>query len=173
VIRIIAKALAPPALLMVLLLAAGCVSDISRTKAEPISAEERARIEAEILELESQLDDAYESNDLDRYWAYYADDLTQFWDTGRVTLEQYKKDWTALIEAGGGVVESRTEDVQVRVSPLGDSAIVSYPIFARYRGADGSESASLYYETDVWFRQDGGWTMVHYHFSSAAEPEDE
>jgi ketosteroid isomerase-like protein len=173
VTRTFAKALLPPAFLTVLLVAGGCVSYAPHSKAGPISDEERARIKAEILELEDQLDEAYESNDLDRYWSFYADDLTQLWDSGRVTLEQYKKDWTALVEGGGGVVESRSEDVHVRVSPLGDSAVVTYPLFARYRGADGTESAALYYETDVWFRQDGGWKMVHYHFSTAAEPEDE
>ena len=168
-----ARKLADPlTLFAVLLLSGACVSCTSHSRPAPISDNERAMIEAEILELESQLDKVYQSNDLDKYWSFYADDLTQFWDSGRVTLEQYRKDWTALIEAGGGVVETRTEDVQIKVSPMGDAAVVTYPIFARYRGPDGTESANQYYETDVWFLRDGRWTMVHYHFSSAAEQED-
>jgi len=157
--------------LTILLFTSACGSYTSHSKPGPISDNERARIEAEILELESQLDKAYESNDLDKYWSFYADDITQFWDSGRVTLEQYKKEWTALIEGGGGVVESRTEDVRVRVSPMGDAAVVTSSIFARYRGPDGAESAGQYYETDIWFLRDGRWTMVHYHWASAAEEE--
>lgn len=158
-------------LLGILLFTSACGSYTSHSKPGPISDNERARIEAEILELESQLDKAYESNDLDKYWSFYADDITQFWDSGRVTLEQYKKEWTALIEGGGGVVETRAEDVRVRVSPMGDAAVVTYPIFARYRGPDGAESGGQFYETDIWFLRDGRWTMVHYHFSSAEEEE--
>ncbi len=134
-----------------------------------ISGEEQARIEQEILELELAMDRAYESNDLETYWSFYADDLSQFWDTGRVTLEQYKKQWTELVEGGGGVLESRSEDIQVRVSPAGDAAIVTYPLFVRYRNAEGEETASWNFETDVWFKLDGQWKMVHYHFSTAAE----
>lgn len=159
------------ALLGVLLITSACSFSASQSKPGPISEEERARIEAEILELNSQLDKAYQSNDLDKYWSFYADDITQIWDSGHVTLEQYKKDWTALIEGGGGVVESRMEDVRVRVSPMGDAAVVTSSIFARYRGPDGAESAGQYYETDIWFLRDGRWTMVHYHWASAAEEE--
>ncbi len=159
------------ALLGVLLITSACSFSASQSKPGPISEEERARIEAEILELESQLDKAYQSNDLDKYWSFYADDITQFWDNGRVTLEQYKKEWTALIEGGGGVVESRTEDVRVRVSPMGDAAVVTYPFFVRYRSPDGTESGGQFYETDIWFLRDGRWTMVHYHWASAAEEE--
>ncbi len=159
-------------LLAGLLLTSACSSDTSHSKATPISDDERAQIEAEVLDLERQFNEAYESNDLDRYWAFYADDLTQFLDSGRLTLEEYKKEWTALVEGGEGVIENRTEDVRVRISPMGDAAVVTYPVFARYRGTDGIESANQYYETNVWFRQDGGWKLVHLHFSSAVEQEE-
>lgn len=160
-------------LLAGLLLTSACSSHTSHLKAAPISDEERAQIKAKILDLERQFNEAYESNDLDTYWAFYADDLTQFLDSGRLTLDEYKKEWTAMVEGGGSVLESRTEDVRVRISPMGDAAIVTYPVFLRYRGTDGIESADPYYETNVWFRQDGGWKLVHLHFSSAVEQEEQ
>lgn len=134
-----------------------------------LSDEGRARIEREILALEERLDRAYRENDLETYWSFYADDLSQLWDTGYVSLEQYKKEWTALVAGGGGVVDTRSEDMRIRVAPTGDSAVVTYLLVARYRGTSGNETEGRFYETDVWFRGDEGWQIVHYHFSSAAD----
>jgi calcium/calmodulin-dependent protein kinase (CaM kinase) II len=134
-----------------------------------LSDEERASIEREILALEDRLDHAYREGDLETYWSFYADEVTQIWDTGYVSLEQYKQDWTALVESGGGVVDSRSQDVRVRVGPTGDTAVVSYLAIARYRSPNGNETEGRFYETDVWFRRDGRWQIVHYHFSSAAD----
>jgi calcium/calmodulin-dependent protein kinase (CaM kinase) II len=134
-----------------------------------LSDEERTRIEREILALGDRLDRAYRENDLETYWSFYADDLTQIWDTGYVSLEQYKQEWTALVAGGGGVVDTRSQDMRIHVGPTGDSAIVTYLTVARYRGTNGNESEGRFYETDVWFRRDGRWQIVHYHFSSAAD----
>lgn len=134
-----------------------------------LSEEERARVEREILALEDRLDHAYRTNDLETYWSFYADDLTQIWDTGYVSLEQYKQEWTALVEGGGGVVDSRSQDVRVHVGPTGDTAIVTYLAIARYRGIKGNETDARFYETNVWFHRDGRWQIVHYHFSNAED----
>lgn len=147
----------------------GCATPATTGSAAEISDEDRARIEREILALEERLDRAYVNNDLETYWSFYADDLSQLWDTGPVTLEQYKRDWTALVAAGGGVVSARSEDMRVRIGPTGDTAIATYLMTARYRGAKGNESEGRFYETDVWFRREGRWQIVHYHFSSAAD----
>jgi len=134
-----------------------------------LSDEERTRIEREIFALEDRLDRAYRENDLETYWSFYADDLTQIWDTGYVSLEQYQQDWTALVTGGGGVVDARSEDMRIHVGPTGDTAIVTYLTVSRYRGTNGNETEGRFYETDVWFRRDGRWQIVHYHFSSAAD----
>ena len=134
-----------------------------------LSDEERASIEREIFALEDRLDLAYRENDLETYWSFYADDLTQIWDTGYVSFEQYKRDWTALVAGGGGVVDSRTKNMQIRVGPTGDTAVVTYLMVARYRGTNGNETEGRFYETNVWFHRDGRWQVVHYHFSSAED----
>jgi len=135
----------------------------------PISSEERARIAREIRALEERLAAAYEGNDLEAYWGFYADDLTQLWDTGPISLEEYKREWNALVEQGGGVASGRTENMRIRVSPAGDVAIATYVMDVTYRSPDGELSEGRYYETDVWFYRDGAWKIVHYHFSSAAD----
>ena len=129
------------------------------------SSEEIARIEKEIRGLEEKFNHVYEHNDMDSYWSFYSDDSTQLWDNGRVGLEQYKKDWTALLKAGGGVREIRMEDLQARVSPAGDAAVGSYRIFVRLRDAAGKESSDWYHESDVWFRRGGEWKIVYLHYS--------
>jgi len=130
-----------------------------------VSSEEIARIEKEIRDLEERFNRVYEHNDMDAYWPFYSDDSTQLWDNGRVGLEQYKKDWTALLKAGGGVREIKMEDLQARVSPAGDAAVGSYRILVRLRDAAGKESSSWYHESDVWFRRGGDWKIVYLHYS--------
>lgn len=134
-----------------------------------LTSEDRTRIAREIRELEHRLAAAYENNDLETYWSFYADDVSQLWDTGRISLEEYKREWNALVEQGGGVVSGRTDDMRIRVSPSGDVAIVTYVMDVTYRSPSGDLSEGRYYETDVWFHRNGAWKIVHYHFSSAAD----
>ena len=134
-----------------------------------LTDEERTRIEREILAREDLLERAYRENDLETYWSFYADDLTQIWGTGYVSLEQYQRDWTAMVAGGGGVVDTQTQDVRIHIGPTGDTAVVTYFMVARYRGANGNESEGRFYETDVWFLRDGRWQIVHYHFSNAED----
>jgi ketosteroid isomerase-like protein len=103
------------------------------------------------------------------YWPFYADELTQWWDTGRVSLEQYKKDWNGMLEGGGAILEARMDDVQVHVSPAGDAAVASYKIFVRMRDAAGKETAAWYHESDTWFRREDGWKIVHLHYSAVPQ----
>lgn len=130
-----------------------------------VSSEEIGRIEKEVRGLEEKFNRVYEHNDMDAYWSFYSDDSTQLWDNGRVGMEQYRKDWTALLKAGGGVQEIKMEDVQARVSPAGDAAVGSYRIFVRLKDAAGKESSDWYNESDVWFRRGGEWKIVYLHYS--------
>jgi ketosteroid isomerase-like protein len=87
-----------------------------------------------------------------------------------MSLEEYRKEWEGMLQAGGAVLENRIEDLRVRVSPLGDAAVASYKIFVRLRNAEGKESAEWYHETDSWMKVGGGWKVVHLHYSRAAAP---
>jgi len=124
----------------------------------------------EIRELTVEFNEAYERNELDKYFSYYADDLTQWFESGRVTLEQYKTDWYALIEAGGGVESTELSDLQVQVGPDGRTAIATYVATVVTRSPEGKRTKEQAWETDIWFKRDGQWKIVHLHYNSHEVP---
>jgi ketosteroid isomerase-like protein len=136
---------------------------LSTTAEKPATA-------SEIEKLEAAFNGAYERNQLDEYFSYYADDATLWFESGRVNLADYKKDWYALIKGGGGVEKNTLSDVRVQVSPGGDSAIATYAIDVLTRQADGKKTKEKAWETDVWFKRDGKWKLVHVHYNSREVP---
>jgi ketosteroid isomerase-like protein len=125
---------------------------------------------SEIEKLEVAFNGAYERNDLEEYFSYYADDVTQFFESGRVSLADYKKDWYALIQGGGGVEKNALSDMKVQVSPSGDSAVATYAVDVVTRQTDGKRTIERALETDVWFKRDGKWKIAHLHYNSKAVP---
>ena len=77
---------------------------------------QQSQAEKEILDLEAKMNAAYAANDLPTYFAYYADDFTQWLPEGRTDLPQYKKEWTEFIRSGGKI-ESNQSDMHVQVRP--------------------------------------------------------
>jgi ketosteroid isomerase-like protein len=154
------------ALLITFCLLAACAGGA----APPLDAAALQRIEQEIRDAEAQFNGAYERNDMPAYWAFYDDALTQWFDTGRMSLEEYRKEWEGMLQAGGAVLENRIEDMRVRVGPQGDAAVASYKVFVRLRNAEGKETGEWYHETDSWMKLDGRWKVVHLHYSRAAAP---
>jgi ketosteroid isomerase-like protein len=124
----------------------------------------------EIEELEVAFNGAYERNELDAYFSYFADDVTMYFETGRVTLTDYKKDWYGLIKAGGGVEDFDLSDMRVQFSGEGDVAIATYRIDVLTRQADGSKVKEQAWETDVWFKRGGQWKLAHAHYNSKVVP---
>ncbi len=124
----------------------------------------------EIEKLEVDFNGAYERNELDAYFSYFADDVTMWFESGRVNLADYKKDWYALIKAGGGVEKNALSDVRVQVSPTGETAIATYRLDVLTRQADGKKTKEQAYETDVWFKRDGKWKLAHAHYNSKVVP---
>jgi ketosteroid isomerase-like protein len=130
------------------------------------SAAENEAVEKEIRDLVLKFNAEYEKNNLDAYFSYYADDLTQWWPEGRVTLDEYKKQWHELIANGGGVDKNVVSDLKVQVGPSGDTAVATYKVDVVIRGADGERSNETAMETDVWFKRGGKWKVVHLHYNS-------
>ena len=131
-----------------------------------LAGSQNADVANEIRELVIEFNEAYERNDLDKYFSYYADDLTQWFESGRVTLEQYKTDWYALIKGGGGVESNELSDLKVQVGPDGKTAVVTVVT----RSTDGKRTKEQAWETDVWFKRDGRWRIVHLHYNSREAP---
>ncbi len=124
----------------------------------------------EIEKLEAAFNGAYERNELEEYFSYYADDVTQFFESGRVSLADYKKDWHALIKGGGGVEKNTLSDMKVQVSPSGDSAVATYVVDVVTRQVGGKKTHERAFETDVWHKRDGKWKIVHLHYNSKEVP---
>jgi len=108
----------------------------------------------------------YQRNDLDAYFSYYRDDATLWFNTGRVTLADYKTMWYQLIKEGGAVQKNEISDLQVMIDPSGDTGIATYSLKVDTRQPDGSVTQEQAHETDVWFKLDGAWRITHIHYSA-------
>jgi len=49
-------------------------------------------------------DTAYATNDIETYFGFYADGATVYFYGARQDISAYKKEWSAMKDAGGGVV---------------------------------------------------------------------
>ena len=124
----------------------------------------------EIEKLVVAFNQAYERNDLEEYFSYYADDVTQWFESGRAGLADYTKSWHELIEGGGGVEKNALSDIRIQVSPGGDAAVATYIVDVVTRQADGKKTKERAFETDVWYKRDGKWKIVHLHYNSKEVP---
>ncbi|MEE9263193.1 MAG: nuclear transport factor 2 family protein [Vicinamibacteria bacterium] len=130
------------------------------------SAAENEAVQKEITELVLKFNEEYKNNNLDAYFSYYADDVTQWWPEGRVSLADYKKQWYELIANGGGVEKNVISDLQVQVGPSGDSAVATYRLDVITRQPNGERTEETALETDVWFKRNGKWQVAHLHYNS-------
>ena len=133
----------------------------------PAAAQSPAAIEPQIRELEQKYNAAYAANDLPTYFSYLADDFGQWLPSGRTDKASYQTSWTRFITGGGKVLSAELSDVQVKVSPGGDSAVVSYLLHVKTQSNRGT-SDEAYQETDVWFKRNNAWKIVYLHYSAAA-----
>lgn len=122
--------------------------------------------EDEVRSLVVDFNNSYLQNDLDRYFGYYADDATLWFNSGRSSLASYREGWYELIDSGGGVRKNTLSDIRIQMSPGGDAAIATYKVDVETESPDGEISHTLAHETDVWFRTDDGWRIAHVHYTA-------
>lgn len=114
---------------------------------------------------------AYERNELDAYFGYYADDATLWFNAGRVNLGDYRKDWYKLIADGGAVTKNFLSDIQIQMGPGDSSAIATYALDVLTRMPDGNVTNDKAHESDVWFKRDGKWRISHIHYTVETPPQ--
>ena len=68
------------------------------------AADQHSAAEAELREVVIAFNQAYAVNDMERYFAYFAEDADMYWSGTRHTTAAYRDDYTATVEAGGVVV---------------------------------------------------------------------
>ena len=123
-------------------------------------------VEATIRKLELDFNLAYEKDDLDAYFSYYAPGATLWFITGRVALEDYKRDWYGLVEGGGEVEKATVSDLRVQVGPSRDTAVATYVLDVVTRYGDARRVTEQAWESDVWFLTGGEWKIAHIHYTS-------
>ncbi len=152
-----------PMIAVVLLMAAGatgCSGPTPQPEASP------GEVEQEALDFVNSLTAAYAANDVEDYFGHYARDMTAFRPGDRYSWDAYHDSWTEVVATRGGVASAEVSDAQVRVSPEGDAALVSYVLTADYHGEGGSVSRSMYQMSTTLMKRDGQWKIVHLHFAS-------
>ena len=127
--------------------------------------------EDEIRDLVVEFNGAYLQNDLDKYFGFYADDATLWFNSGRSTLASYRDSWYKLIDSGGGVRKNTISDIRVQMSPGGDAAIATYQVEVATEYPGNGLSSQQAHETDVWFKTADGWRVSHVHYTSSAGDE--
>jgi ketosteroid isomerase-like protein len=129
-----------------------------------------AAAEAEVRKVIADYNAAYEKNDLDTYFRAFAPDLTQWFPSGRVDLPTYRADWTKTIQSGSRNEKVEVRDLRVQVSPSADAAVATYILRVTFRSAKGQVSTEDNQETDVLFKRNGAWTIVHVNYAPARAP---
>jgi len=133
----------------------------------PRCVAQESATEKEIVDLENKMNAIYAANDLPKYFEYYAPDFTQWLPEGRTDLPEYKKEWTAFIQGGGRIESNEISDMHIQIDSSGDMAVASYLAHVKTRSEKGKISDEKFHETDVWFKRDGNWKIVHLHYSPA------
>jgi len=131
---------------------------------DPVAAEQEVRAFIE------RYNAYYGANDLDNYFASFDPGLTQWWPSGRVDLKTYETDWRRGVAAGGGNTKVAVSDLRIQVGPSADAAVATYILEVTPR-RDGKpvDRIERNQETDVLFKRDGAWKVVHVNYGPARQ----
>lgn len=152
-----------------LLLSLAIVTTATFSVSTAAATSEEAAVE-EVLKHVVAFNAAYERNELDAYFAYYAEDATLWLNSGRVKLADYQRDWRKLINDGGRVEKNVISDLNVQMGPGDTTAVATYQLDVETRQPDGSVSKEHAHETDVWFLGNGEWLVAHLHYTVEPPP---
>lgn len=146
-----------------------CGAPTPSTSPQPAIASDMRVAEAEVRAYVARYNGYYAANDLDRYFASFDPGLTQWWPTGRVDLKTYDREWREIVAAGGGNVRATVSDLRIQIDPTGDAAVATYvlEVVPRVGGRPGTK-VERNQETDVLFRRNGAWKIVHVNYAPAA-----
>ena len=112
---------------------------------------------------------AYETNDVDGYFDMYAEGAMLYFYGDRWEVSTYYDYWKeSMVGAGGGVEKNTATDIQVKVTPDGNTAVVGAFIENRSRSPEGDINEEKGYETEVWSKIDGVWKIISLHYSVIA-----
>ena len=126
-------------------------------------ADQHDQAAVELREVVIAFNEAYADNDLELYFSRFAEDADMYWSGARHTTSAYRDDYTATVEAGGAVEKNDVSDLVIRMLPGNEAGIASFFIDYRFRGPDGEVTVEQAFETEVWQKIGGKWTLVGMH----------
>ena len=132
----------------------------------------------EILQQEEQLADAKRTLDLDAIDRIYANDLLLTGVLGEPTcskgavMDEMRRGIAqrAAAQAGGAGFETRTENQDTKIVPLGDAAVANYRFVVTVKGPN-LDVRRQYRATNVWAKRDGRWQIVAAHMGFVLDPQ--
>lgn len=99
---------------------------------------------------------------LEKYFSYYADDMTVMYAPGRRTKQGYYDFWKPLNDRGGGVTTAAVEDLQIQIGPSNDVAVATFlmPVTRRGELTPNQTRDTTWNMSTTWFKQpDGRWIV--------------
>ncbi len=147
----------------VLVVVLALLSQAASATAQPAAAAAEQEVRAFIAAYNAD----YGRNDLDAYFRAFAPDLTQWFPQGRVDLPSYQASWRKYIGAGNKLEQVEVRDLRVQVGPSGDAAVATYVLRVTTRPVKGEVTVEDNQETDVLFKRDGRWAIVHVNYAPA------
>lgn len=132
----------------------------------PATADHHGAVDAALLEAVEAFNEAYLTNDVERYFGLFSEDAHLYWGGERQAVPDYRNSWTAMIARGGGVEKDEASDLKVRMLPGGNGAMASYFVDYRMRTPEGEIYAERAFESVVWQKIDGDWKVVGLHYST-------
>jgi ketosteroid isomerase-like protein len=128
------------------------------------SSADDALVIAEIDRLHRKRGEDWVQRQAEAYLSYYWDDAVIFTVDERMTKADLRREFIALLKAGGGPLTIELPPVDdIVISSGGDAATTVFGWRARSRSTDGVDTDRSYYETDVWYQRDGIWKIVRMH----------
>ena len=132
----------------------------------------------EILQQEEQLANAKRTLDLDAIDRIYADDLLLTGVLGEPTcskgavMDEMRRGIAQrdAAQAGGAGFETRTENEDTKIVPLGDAAVANYRFVVTLKGPN-LDIRRQYRATNVWAKRDGRWQIVAAHMGFVLDPQ--
>jgi ketosteroid isomerase-like protein len=131
-----------------------------------VQGNEIGTIEAEIWQAVREFNQAFATNDPDRYFEYIDPEIVVLTPGNpyRVEgLEQDREEFEFGLQKGHSRV-GYFQELQPKIQIFGEAAVVTYYSRGSY-GPEGAARTLYLKETDVLVRRETGWKVVHIHVS--------
>lgn len=128
--------------------------------------------EAELRDLIKEFVASYGNNNVEKYFSFYADNLTWWGPNGRSTKEAYHKSWADGVKNTGGLASAEFSDLRIQLSPANDLAIASYLLKVKRNNPNPPTRTEFvtYEMSPTLIKTNGVWKVVHLHFQTVPEP---